>query len=565
MYIKFVPWSEDEQKIKDESSSYFRQLIPENSIITLGIRDNEKNSITCNESCPFNLNCDYFKNESNIVTTHYYNASYIRDIFNFSSENLEKNDNEIINFTNNTYITKNNKSFVGPKEEGGEIKPLRNKNIYNYTKFFFKRNVNFSLPKVYISINLFHPYLRPMNSNKNESKCYYFKILEFFSAIKRKIEEILADAIRAGNEITIGKYLEYLSIDTFCYEDVAFKIMEKIKKIIFDTEWNSTDFKINNIIYKNIIFDDLNYEKYYISDISRNYFYCELKNSLFNSYEFFPDEFDYQTCIKDLDSELENLRTFIINGYIYGYYKEKEAQKIADLFDTNYTIDNLQELLYNVNNSEIGYISPDNFINWSKEIKKLNESYQKNISVKVYNKSDYDSNCYNFGISFIKFNESELDILLFNSLLNKVDYGENLYLIYNFKYGDIFLQFIFYDSNIHSQIPNEKLLKDSWKKILDKLYQFNERVDNIGNRYYYVKKNFLSTLYVMQTSLKQRAITEIEGMLYNGTVLDTVKLSDDYNKKYKGKKTRKSELNETIEFYSNITNRIRIDFKTLDK
>ena len=561
----FVPWSEDEQKIKDESASYFRQLIPEKSIITIGIRNKDKVNVSCNESCPFYLNCDYFKNESNIKTTYYYNINYTNDTFNFSSTDFERNDKEIINFTNNTYITKHNKSFIGPKEQSN-IMPLRNKNRYNFTKFFFKRNVNFSLPKVYISINLFHPYIRPMNSDINESKCYYFKIVEFFSAIQRKIEIVLADAIRAGNEITVMQYIEYLSIDTFCYEDVAFNIIEKIKKIIFDIDWNSTDFISNNEIYKNIVFDEfINYDKSKILDISQYYFFLELKNHVFNRYEFYPDEFDYKTCIQDLDLELDNLKTFIINGYIYGYYTEKEAEKIAELFDTNYTKDNFEKLLNNVNNSELFEKTPEYYVNWSKEIKKLNESYQKNISVKVYNKSDEDLYCYNIGMSFIKFNESELDIYLFKSLLDKVDYDKNLISIRMFKYSDIFLQFEFYDNNISSQIPDDNLLKGNWEHILDKLFHFNDDVDNIGNRYYYVKKNFLSTLFVQQTSLKRRAIAEIEGMLFNGTVLDHKKILDDYNKKYKGKKTHKNELNETIKYYSNITNRTRLDIRTLDE
>ena len=405
-----------------------------------------------------------------------------------------------------------------------------------------------------------------MNSIKKDKNCYYFKILEFFFAIKRKILEDLGDAIRAGNEIDISPYEEFLAIDIFCYEDIAFKIIEKIKKIIFDIDWNSTDFISNNEIYKNIVFDDyLNIDKRQIYDMFESFFFSELKNSYFNIYTFFPDEFDYDSCVHDLELEIENLKTFIINGYIYGYYTEEEAYNISDLFDTNFTIDKLEKLFLNTNNSEIVDVSPDNFINWAKEIKKLNVSYQNKINVKVYNKSDHISHCYNFGMSFIKFNDSELNTLIFQTILNMVDYKENLISISYFKYGDMFLEFLLYDENVSSEIPNDNLLKDNWKNILDKLYQFNEKVDNIGNRYYYVKKNFLSSLFVVQTSLKHSAISEIEGTLYYGSVLNYSKLSDDYNKKYKGKKTKKNELNKMIEYYSNITNRKRIDFITLDK
>ena len=171
-------------------------------------------------------------------------------------------------------MTKHNKSFVGPKEES---KIIKIKNISYFNNFYFKRNVNYSLPKVLISLNIFHPYLRPNNSNITISKCYYFKIIEFFTAIKRKIEEELADAIRAGNEIEIGKIVHFLFIDVFCYEDVAYKIIKKIKNIIFDFNWKLTDFISNNVIYMNEAFDDnFIYNKNNIGDISKYYFQCKL-------------------------------------------------------------------------------------------------------------------------------------------------------------------------------------------------------------------------------------------------------------------------------------------------
>ena len=59
----------------------------------------------------------------------------------------------------------------------------------------------------------------------------------------------------------------------FCYEDVAYEIMKKIKYIIYDLNWELTDFKSNNEIYKNEAFQDFFiYNRNYIADISRYYF-----------------------------------------------------------------------------------------------------------------------------------------------------------------------------------------------------------------------------------------------------------------------------------------------------
>ena len=171
LYLQFVPWDEDEEKIKNESYYYYEQLKPENSIIVIALKDKDKNKISCNESSPFFLDCNYFKDENNTNYTKYYNIEYINYTFDFNSSYLNINNNANIEFINNTFMTKHNKSFVGPKERS-TITQLENKNIFN--KFYFKRNVNFSLPKVYISLNLFHPYLRPMNSDINEKKLLLF-------------------------------------------------------------------------------------------------------------------------------------------------------------------------------------------------------------------------------------------------------------------------------------------------------------------------------------------------------------------------------------------------------
>ena len=279
-YNGFVPWNDNdnfidnEKNIKEESSKYFKQLRPENSVIVLGIKNQDKDKLTCNNNSKFYLNCSYFKNENNSDTTTYYYANYIKNVFNASNfeKDLDINNKANISFIKNTYISKHNESFIDINKEEENIEEInKDKNLIN--KFYFKRNTNFTLPRVYISLNLYHPYLRPILENINETKCYYFKIIEIFSAIKRKTNEVLANAIRAGNEIQFERNENNLCINIFCYEDVAYEIMKKIKYIIYDLNWELTDFKSNNEIYKNEAFQDFFiYNRNYIADISRYYF-----------------------------------------------------------------------------------------------------------------------------------------------------------------------------------------------------------------------------------------------------------------------------------------------------
>ena len=133
-----------------------------------------------------------------------------------------------------------------------------------------------------------------------------------------------------------------------------------------------------------------------------------------------------------------------------------------------------------------------------------------------------------------------------------------------FKYGDIFYVLLFGTNNIKETVPNDYLLNISWYYTLRRIYAYNEDVDNIGNRYYYVKKNFNLTLFKQQTSLYQRAVDEIQEFSSEGTVLDPVKIMNLYNKKYKNKEFDNTELNKTISSFLNILKRKRFDVYSVE-
>ena len=562
-YYYCVPWYDNINIIKNESKHYFSQLKPENSVIILGLRDKDRPKITCNDSSPFKLNCSFFRDNNNISKTRYYEVYYLNEVFNSSSfeKYLESNNKANINFKNNSYISKHNESFKNiPKEKNHEFQELNKSNTFN--KFYFKRNVNFYVPKVYISLNLFHPYLRPNNTDSEEKKCYYFKIIEVFSAIKRKINEELADAIRANNEFEFGQAENYFYINIFCFEDIAFNIMEKIKNIIYNVSWETTDFISNNEIYKNEAFDDFfMFDNSDIQEISRYYLYCQLKNSLFNKYEFFPENFEnnsYTICNNTIDeSELKNLTTFIINGTIYGFYSYDQVVQIYDLFDINQNFSLFEKILSNV---EVNMPNIEDYYKWITKINKLNDSIsntkqnQTYINESIYNK--YDNNSNNLGISYISFKIELLNVSILEALLNKTKSFTTNYIDFKlFIYRDIFFELLFYSDNKNETIPNKTLLIKEWPQSLNKLYIYNERVDNIGNRYYYVIKNFLLTLIKKQTCLEQRAKDEIIGNQNEGIILDPGRIYTEYQAKYEDKKINKNELNDTINYYLNIIDR----------
>ena len=567
-YYHCLPWYNEKDNleiIKKESESYFNQLKPENSVIILGLRDQEKNELECNDSSPFYLNCSYFKDGNGTINTTYYDICYKKDIF-ISSEfeqYLDINNDFNISFTNNTYSSKQNKSYINMKKEENDFIQLKN-NGNSFNKFYFKRNVNFHVPKVYISLNFFHPYLRPNNTYLNHRKCYYFKIIEFFAAIKHQIQLQLSDALKGSNSIEFGQNENYLYINVYSYEDVAYKIMKKIRNIIFDTNWTTSDFITKNEIYKREAFNDFFlFNKKNILEISRYYLYCKLKNNLFNKYEFFMDEFNeeyYDQCISDLGKEIPYLSTFAINGTIYGFYTEEQAQNISDLFNSKNISLKFHEMLEKV---EIKNMNFREYFNWLTKINKLEKSEKTNINITIYDKSKEDFT--NYGIRYISFKEKLINVSLFNTLFQRaeIDYYSPFISFEMFAYRDIYFELLFYSENKTEIIPYDDLVKTEWEKKLNNCYTYNAHVDNIGNRYYYVKKNFLLYLIKQQTSLEQRAIDEILGYQDVGIILDPAKIWEEYQNEFNGKSFDEKELDNTIRYYSNIINRIYLDIYTV--
>ena len=509
------------------------------------------------------MNCSHFKDGDNIKNTTYYDISYINYFFNSSDfeEYLDLNNSANVSYTNNSYISSHNESFKNmASEKDDDIKRLKN-NTFTLNEFYFKKNRNFHVPKVYITLQLFHPYLRPNNTDVNQTRCKYFKIMEMFSAIRREINDKLADAFRANNEIEFGQNENYLFINITCFEDVAYNILQTIKNITIDKNWTLTDFITNNIIYKNEVYDDfLVYDKNSFEKISKYYFYCQLKNNLYNKYEFFPKEFDdyYDSCIEYLEDEVQNgsLSTFIINGYIYGFYNQTQAEKIYELFEIGNISTQFKELINSVNLNDI---EPENYVQWVNKINTFNNIYnQANISVKVYNKADNDS--INYGIRYISIiqkdkNKDLIDTEIFYNVFQRVliDYNTSLVDYNIFAYGDIYFELIFRDDNKNKTIPNNDTFEDEWINRIKKCDKdYRKDVDYIGNRFYYIKKNFVLSLFKQQKSLKQRALDELIGFQSQGIILDPGYIMEIYDEYYKNKGYEENELSNLLTPYENL-------------
>lgn len=168
-YKNYIPWNDSISYndniniIKNETYHYFKQLKPQNSVIVLGLRYKNLKELTCNASSPFYLDCHEIKYGYFNKNTIYYPSYFQKFTFNSSFEkNFDNDDNADISFIENNYTSKNNKSYINEEEEEQKIEKLSNENNY-FSEFYFKRNINFKVPKVFISLKFLHPFLRPMN------------------------------------------------------------------------------------------------------------------------------------------------------------------------------------------------------------------------------------------------------------------------------------------------------------------------------------------------------------------------------------------------------------------
>jgi hypothetical protein len=371
-----------------------------------------------------------------------------------------------------------------------------------------------------------------------------------FSAIKRKINEALADAIRAGNTITINYNENYLYINIICYEDVAYIIAKEIKTILFDIEWENTDFIVNNEIYKYETYHNFfNINVYTIKDIGEYYFYCRLKDGLFNRYEFNKTEFNTEYnrfCFKNIEKNFN----FRYNKLIYGYYNKTEAKNISDIFERNYideeksTIEALLEL---VNNK----MPIDKFINWTNKIKVLETNDKIDINEKYITKEGNN----NFGCRFIslssasEYKDNYMEISLLDNMYSNIQTVAKDYInlrMYVFK--DLYLGLFLFEPIDEKVNPNNdtfiKLLFDIILKDAEEVY--NQTVDHIGDRFYYLQKNLGLVLFKKQYNLEHYATEELKYTIYKYSVMNGDEIIKIYNEKRANKNYKFDDLKKYI-------------------
>ena len=538
----------------NDMKQYINQLNPENSVVLICLNDEAlKNYYDESAFWPIKFN-----------KTKYFNLNY--SIINLDIDFQENINNENYNFSNysNEYIsrfTEDSKIECDPRDRDNYFTTkhtkLTNKNG-SLTEFYYMRDTSFKLPKVYITLNFFHPFQR---SNDNSTKDYnFFEIVLYMAFLKRELNFRLADAIRAGNSFKIYFNQNLFYVDVFAYFDVVKNLLNEVKKIIFDRDFFNKEggFSKNFEIYKEIALNDflninstttfknlrLAFYQYLTEDKEKNY------PPIYNYFSFPRKKFINlsEEEKEKINNDMNIINCFLIQGYLYGYIDEANNTKNETNADSLYEIFAKEEIncfadalvSANLGNSNLNYT---NYIEWVKKKNKLNES-------KVENRQGLEKNTLH---RFMYFSEYTLKNYLISLIFQKIlAETTNLNLNY-FTQGEIYDYFTIKSNDIDNIINNANYLRDTIKDILNKKKDlYLNDIDAVGNRFYYLVVNQVYTIFSKSEDMKGSAISVSNSNFYKG---------ESFGELFKYKEMEYEEFIDEIETFFCETN--YVDFKPI--
>ena len=506
----------------DKMKNYCSKLIPDNSVIIIGLNKNKSNKDNFKINKNSKIDLDFNKILDYSQKIQFYHLKYSSTNLNIDfKKNFKHNENKI-SFHKNDYISIHNKLIDIDENDKNNFKY----NIINITNtslrnFYLIRDTRFELPKVFVNLNLFHPFIRP--GINNDTNCVYFESMLFLAYMQREINFQLSDAIRAGNKIRVFYNQNHLYINIFSFSDVLIPIISKIQKIIMNKN-SFIDIHNFNDINKFDLYMQLTHEKFLNFENIQDHtkakylFYYALNKKLYNIYEFPIDEFNnniLKNKCKNVFPDINVLMTnFIIECQIYGDYKVENASKIANLFnDTSNNINNFQTVL---DKAGLGNenLTLDNFRNW---IRKNKENINKPVQLKIQNKKNYRTRfIYIYWSEYNIFNR--IKSILFERILRDLGNYENN--ILNLKVGMLlyndaaYLELQFFENKNKGEFNETEILEIINGYYHSKEDNFTKLIDSIGNRFYYLIKNIINREYLRNKGLQTAATNFLISKIY---------------------------------------------------
>ena len=511
---KWFPEVFNISKLKD----YTSQFTPNNSVLILAI--NNITNDTFNKYFENSTLSQLFKNTS---FNDKYNIIYKIEELDILFENnltLLKNDIYISNYEN-PYISiynDSNELEYNPDDKYNYLNLTSDEISNNSLRvFYFKRDTSFHIPKVYMTLYFYHPFMRPQKEKAFNNQ-RFFELMLYMAYLKREIYYNLADALRAGNTIVMNFNQNLIYISIFAYSDKIYNISEIIKNIAMNNTmflYNSEFFRKFEI-YRDIALQDLlNFETLDSNIKIRMSFYEHLFNKtlnergVYNIYNFSRNEYLNKNLseMEDIYVYMNYINSFIMKGHIFGYLTFKEAEAIYDLFNEYIEEDSFEHLL-NLLGIEDLNIGAENFSNWMNSKNNLKSNKSESI---ICPKKDPKIEKYRF-IHWSKFDlKNKIMSSIFNNLLNDAIKNNNSDILVDslvFSQGEIYLQLaIMKDKNEFPEYITNIIMENKKK--------YNKKVDFVGNRLYYIIRNNIMDLNAKHENMESSSILRLDSNTQN--------------------------------------------------
>ena len=508
LFLKEVWIPSDLNKSNTKIKFYSEQLTIKNSVIFVSISDYIVDKYNLSNSSYSFIFSDLKQ------TTKSSNITYsIHDIDKLNINITTINAKYKLKYYQNKFISKyNNTEEILKADENitGIYTPLNSSD--NLAKFYWLKSTKFNIPKVYVNLYFFHPYLRPNDENENEKDKIFFYLMLYIAYLRREINFLLGDAIRAGNMIKLDFIENFFYIDIFAYSDKIKDIMEIINKEIISKKENIIYDNLN--IYKDYALNDLlNFDRVDIKEVMKYEYYKGLtKNDIidkippiYNFYKFNKSNF-YNFTINETENYLSWINAPIVHGFILGYCEREDAEDIYNIFKNNYTETYFHsQLLFLYKNYKINYkIKPKRFVAKILNRNKLskNESFDdtKELTGEIYTFMNFAKYSY----------ENRIVAELFKKILNHNNERKYTVDIINQKY----ISLRYYISKVDYSY-SEQFLNTTINKIENNRdYYTKEQFDVVGNYFYYIVTNLEIEFSKTPNNMKDSAIAYSYNELY---------------------------------------------------
>ena len=508
---------------------YTEQLTLENSVVIIGLRNDtiNKYNLSDNES-------DISFIFENINQTNFSSIFYsINDLDNLNITIDDINNfTELIYYKNDFISNYTRDNFIISKEENQNE---RNFNLIDGSndliKFYWLKNTNFKLPKVFFAYYFFHPYLRPNSTEQKNKDIIFYHLMLYLSYIQRQIDSKLSDAIRAGTIFRFGYNENYIYLDVFTYSDVLEKIINIIKEIIISIEYDTLN--KNYDLYKDYALENLlNFNKKNIKNFLKYEFYKQVstKNnsnlpSTYNFYQFPKKEFSNFTEINKYF--IDTIIFPLAKVYIFGYCDKNEAEKLFNLHKDNFTQTHYYSTLVSAdyNSSDPSVINGDNFIRYA--TKRYNLTEIKNFT----NFTDITDNKKYVFMNFVEFSDNNrIPVEIFRRIIQDFDKSGTQLGVTNQK-------IIYLTISFNKTEKTEEIIKNLITIVNKNKKEMMDPLDIIGGRFYYLIRNLENEYTKTPNNMENATLSLCYNHIYNRTSVYDYKIDpdnyDEFNKNIK--------------------------------